>query len=227
MRNCGNCYNGHYNLSDRGEEMYCDESGFIEEAVKEENYCEYHRYYPGMEDEKNYIFYDDSYIAPGYLIVNIRSGKINKFLKFYNASQDGFPLISVRAYSTSLKENPNEEFSSMDFSFRDLEDYENGLFKLFSNLSFDLLGKRVFSSNPFEQGKNNLKLESNSKVTKITLYKDTYHGTQHPSDFIDILIGDEYTCDDYNSIIKFWDDLSKICVKKISYNEVKKLILSR
>lgn len=227
MRNCGNCYNGHYNLSDRGEELYCDESGFMEVDVKEEENCEYHRYYPGTEEEKNYVFYDESFIAPGYLIVNIKNGKMDKFLKFYNASQDGFPLLGVRAYSKSAKEDPDEDFSSIDFSFRDLEDDENGLFKLFTNLWYDLVGERIFAIDSFAQGKNNLKLDSNSRVTKITLYKDTYHGTQHPCDYIDILMGDEYTCDDYDSIIKFWQGLSKICTKKISSDEVKKLILTK
>ncbi len=227
MRNCRNCYNGHYNLSDRGEELYCDESEFMEEQVEEENNCEYHRYYPGTEEEKNYVFYDETYIAPGYLIVNVKNGKMDKFLKFYNASQDGFPLLGVRAYSTSAKEDPEEDFSSIDFSFRDLEDNENGLFKLFSGLCNDLSGERIFAIDSFAQGKNNLKLDSNLRVTRITLYKDTYHGTQQPCDYIDILMGDEYTCDDYDSIIKFWQGLSKISVKKISSEEVKKLILTK
>ncbi len=227
MRNCGNCYNGHYNLSDRGEELFCDESGFMEEDVEEENSCEYHRYYPGMEEEKNYIFYDESYLAPGYLIVNIKDGKMSKFLKVYNASENGFSLLGIRAYSADAQENPNEEFSSIDFSFRDLEDDENGLFKLFSTLCSDLSGERIFAIDPFAQGKNNLKVDSNLKVAKITLNKDTYHGIQHPCDYIDILMGDEYTCDDYDSIIKFWQGLSKICTKKISSDEVKKLILTK
>lgn len=226
MRTCGNCYNGHYNLSDRGEELFCDESGFMEEDVREEGSCEYHRYYPGTEEEKNYVFYDESYIAPGYLIVNIKDGKMDKFLKFYNASQDGLPLLGVRAYSTSAKEDLDEDFSSIDFSFRDLEDDENGLFRLFSRLCDDLSGKRIFTIDSCAQGKNNLKLDSNTRVTKLTLYKDTYHGTQHPCDFIDILMGNEYTCDAYDATIKFWQELSKICIKKISSDEVKKLILT-
>lgn len=227
MRNCDNCYNGHYNLSEIGEEMFCDESEFMEEEVKEDGSCEYHRYYPGTEEERNHIFYDDSFIAPGYLIVNVKYGKVNKFLKFYNASQDGFPLLGVRAYSIDATENPNEDFSSIDFSFRDIEDDENGLYNLFYELCNNLSGERIFAIDSFAQGRNNLKLDSNTKVTIITLYKDTYHGMQHPCDFIDILMGDEYTCDDFDSIFKFWSGLSKICTKKISSDEVKKMILTK
>ena len=77
MRNCGNCYNGHYNLSERGEEMYCDESEFMEEDVKENDCCIDHRYYPGMEESRYYLFYDASYMGPGYLIASIGDGKVN------------------------------------------------------------------------------------------------------------------------------------------------------
>ena len=96
--------------------------------------------------------------------------------------------MGIRAYSADAQENPNEEFSSIDFSFRDLEDDENGLFKLFSALCSDLSGERIFAIDPFAQGKNNLKEDSNLKVAKITLNKDNYHGIQHSCDYIDILM---------------------------------------
>ena len=227
MRCCGNCYNGHYNLSERGEELFCDETGFMEEEVEADFCCEYHRYYPGMEEEKNYIFYDESYLGPGYLIVNIKDGKMSKFLKVYNASENESPLFGIRAYSTDAKEDPNEEFSSIDFSFRDIEDDRNGLFKLFIDLISNLSENRIFTIDSFSQGKNNIELDYNPKIAKITLNKDTYHGTQHPCNYIDVLIGDEYTCNDYDAIIKFWQRLSEINPKELSSDEVNKLILTK
>ena len=85
MRTCENCYYGSFNLSERGEELYCAEPGFPEEPVDTSDCCDDHIYYPGTEEENNCVFYDESYIAPGFLIVNYKAGKMSKFLKFYNS----------------------------------------------------------------------------------------------------------------------------------------------
>ena len=45
--------------------------------------------------------------------------------------------------------------------------------------------------------------------------------------YIDILMGDAYTCDAYDSIFKFWQGLAKICAKRISFNEVSQIISIR
>lgn len=225
MRKCGNCYNGHYNLSNRGEEMYCDESEFMDEDTEEEKCCEYHRYYPGLEEEKNYLFYDEAYLAPGYLIVNMKNGQMNKFLKICNVSENGFPLFDIRAYSSELKEDSNERFSKIDFTFRDLEDEDNGLYKCFKKLYYGLLGKSVNSVAPVSEGNSNFKLDFNSRVTTMTISKDIYKGLQHPTDYIDILVGDEVTCDNYQAMLKFYQELSAICVNKLSCEEVKELLL--
>ena len=226
MRNCGNCFNAHYNLSDRGEELICDESGYSEEYVEEDYTCDMHRYYPGLEEEKNYVFYDESYIAPGYLIINIKEGKVRAFFKIYIMNNNSTPLIGIRAYHAGIKENPEQKYNSIDFSFRGLEDNDNGLFKLLSTLYYDLSGDRVYSIDPHVQGKNNLKLDSNLRVVKMTFYKDLYHGTQHPCDYIDILLGDEYTCEKYEALCKFYCGLSKVCSKTLPSESVKKLLLN-
>lgn len=174
---------------------------------------------------EKYVFYDESFIAPGYFILNTKNETVDKFLKFYNASSYSAPVFGIRAYSMNAKENPDDEFSSMDFSFSELKDDEKGLFNLFSELCSDLSGKRIFSMDSHAQGKNNLKLDSNAGVVKITLYKDTYHGIQHPCDFIDVLMGDEDTCNDYSSILKLWENLSGMDVETMSSDDVQKLLL--
>ena len=181
----------------------------MEEEVDESNCCSCHRYYYGLEEEKNYVFYDESYLGPGYLIVNVKDGKMNKFLKIYETNSDGFPSFGIRAYSVDARENSNDVFSSIEFTFRDIEDYDNDLYRCFTHLNNDLSGKRVFSVDPVREGKNNFKLDSNPRVTKITLLKDTYDGDQHPTDYIDILIGDQYTCKHYEEILKFYTSLSE------------------
>lgn len=224
MRNCDNCYNGHYNLSDRGEELFCDESEFTEELVDSDGVCEYHRYYPGMEEEKNYVFYDEHYLGPGYLIVNVKNGSISKFFKIYDASSNGVPNIGIRAYSKDSTENPEEKFSSIDFSFRDIEDCDNGLFKLFSSLCYEVTSDRLFTVDSQVQGYNHLKIDSNLKVVNVTLCKDTFNGTQHPCDYIDVLLGDAYTCEDFEAINKLYCGLSEICMRSLSSNDVKKML---
>ena len=136
------------------------------------------------------------------------------------------PLIGIRAYHAGIKENPEQKYNSIDFSFRGLEDNDNGLFKLLSTLYYDLSGDRVYSIDPHVQGKNNLKLDSNLRVVKMTFYKDLYHGTQHPCDYIDILLGDEYTCEKYEALCKFYCGLSKVCSKTLPSESVKKLLLN-
>ena len=227
MRKCENCYNGHYNLSNRGEELYCDESEFMEEITSNNNCCEYHRYYPGMEEEKNYIFYDESYIAPGLLIINTRDKKMDKFLKIYRLNEYGLPVLGIRAYSVDAKEDPDEEFGSIEFSFRDIEDNDNELYKCFLELCNSLDGKQIFSINYDGQGDNNIKLSSNSRVVKMIVNKDTYHGTQHPTDYTDILIGDEYTCNCYEEVLNFYQRLSNVCGNKTSSRDIKRLLIKK
>ena len=224
MRNCGNCYNGHYNLSERGEEMYCDESEFMEEDVKENDCCIDHRYYPGMEESRYYLFYDASYMGPGYLIASIGDGKVNGFIKLYTITDGGFPFFAARAYIEGSTEDPDKNFSTMSFTFRDMEDDENGLYEAFTNLSTSLGGEKLRTIDPKRQGRNNIGLSSSSKTTTMTLSKDTYCGTQHPSKFIDILLGDEYSCEYYYDLIRFYRSLQANCKHEISSEELKTLI---
>lgn len=193
----------------------------MEKDIEKGNSCEYNRLY----DDKNYVFYDDTYLGPGYLIVNIKNRRVNKFLKIYSTNDNGFPLFAIRAYSLEIKENFDEEFSSIDFIFENLEDDETGLYDIFAKLEHNLAGKSIFSIDPLNQGKNNLKLYTNTEITKITLSKDNYNGHQHPIDYIDILIGDEFSCINYYAVLDFYNETSKICMNKFSLDEVKKLVL--
>lgn len=208
-----------------------DDSTQINEETIKKTYrtycCKYHKFYPGFEDEKNYIFYDEYYLAPGYLIVNIKNRKVNKFIKIYNTNKNGFPVFALRAYCIELKDNPNEEFNSVEFEFRDIEDDENGLYTCFTNLFNNWKGKRIFSIDTLRHGKNNFRLDWNTKDTKITISKDNYAGTQHPTDYIDILLGDEYSCENYDAIFSFYQELSKKCIKKLSSDKVKKMLLAK
>ena len=221
MRNCGNCFNGHYNLSERGEELICDEIEYEEVITEEDCCCEEHRYYPGEEESKNYLFYDNSYLGPGYLIANVEDGKMNSFIKFYKVNENGFPFFAMRAFIRGAQENPDEDFSTMSFTFRDLEDDENGLYQAFEQFCTSLGGKKIKSIDPVSQGQNNIGLINNSHTTTITFSKDTYHGTQHPSDYIDVLLGDDYSCECYNK------SLEQNCKEELSEEDAKILLKTK
>ena len=227
MRKCDNCYNGHYNLSERGEEMFCDETEYIEEETKPDDTCEYHRFIPGLEEEKNYVYFDDKYLGPGYLIVKIKNDVVYKFIKLWISNTEGFPNFSLRIYEKDKQDNPDDDFNTVEFDFRDLEDDENGLFDAFTELCQDLSGARIYSLDMVNHARNNFSMTSNLKVTKLIANKDIYYGEQHPTDFIDIAIGDDCTCEKYEAFLKLYKTLSKLDIKATTNVDVKNLLLER
>ena len=235
MRNCGNCYDGHYNLSDRGEEMYCDETGYSEEDVSVEEGCEWHRFIPGCEEEKNYILYDESYLGPGFFVINEnKEGQIQKWLKIYPVNAGGFTSYSIRAFSVDGRDKPNEEFNTFHFTFRDIEDEENGLYEAFTNLCVRLNGSKVETIDKFSQGRNHFCLKENGKVTTFSISKDIY-GIKEPSNFIDIYIGDYFTCENWDAVSRFYVDLAvpyssklqkTVKPQKVTEEDIKRLLFT-
>ena len=66
-RCCDNCFHGHYNLSERGEEIYCTENGYSKELVTPEYVCESHEYIQGYEEGVEYNGCADSETIARYL----------------------------------------------------------------------------------------------------------------------------------------------------------------
>lgn len=227
MRCCENCYNGHYNLSERGEELVCDNNEFQEEYVREEHVCDCHRFISGMENEKNYLFYDENYIAPGYLIIHKVDNEITKFFKIYITNNNGFPSFSVSAFSIESKDKPEQEFNTITFDFRDIEDDTNGLYKVFTDLCYKLSSKKIFSIDKILHGSNNFSLEENGNITSIIFCKDVWNGRQHPTDFASVDVGDNYICEEYEIISKFYKDLSLLPATKLEESDIKKMLLIR
>ena len=223
MRKCCNCFNGHYSTGPNVEYMYCD-IGNIEVEVNEDDDCGLHRYIPGAEENRNYIYYDEFFIAPGFLIVNqdIESGKVNRYLKFYKTNSENF-IFGIRAYSNESIFLPNKGISKMEFSFRDIEDDKNGLFNCFNGLYYNLNDKVVHSQGKLMSG---LCFEpiinSSSEVTRLFLFANSKALIKG----IDIIIGDKNKCENYNAFDNFYNSLfTDTHPSSISENEVKKLIL--
>lgn len=225
MRNCDSCHFGSYALDcNTGvETLYCCESNY-EHEVKSEEVCESHQYVDGLENEQNFILYDDSYFGTGYFIIHTKNGEITKFLKIYIMNNDGYPNYGLRAFSVDGRDNSDAEFNSIEFIFRSREDFENGLFETFSIFSKSI-DKEIRAIDESQQGRNNISISTNNGVVKLIVSKDIYRGKQHPSDFIDINLGDNYSCGNYEAVNILYNTLAKICPQTAKEDDIKRLIM--
>ena len=222
MRCCDNCNYGKYALdcSTSIETLYCNLDEY-EVEVQSDSVCEEHQYISGYEDEKNYIFYDDNYLGRGYFIINKKEDKIISFLKIFIMNDNSFPTFGIRSFNIEAKDNPDNEFNNIVFTFRNEEDFDNGLFDIFNNLSKNV--NKIETVDKINQGNNHIILKSNNKIVKFIVAKDIY-GVKYSSDFIDINIGDNDTCKCYDSILHFYNSLVELNVKTIEENEIKNIL---
>lgn len=224
MRNCDNCNHGSYGIDCNSgiETLYCRESGYEYEVIPS-NSCNSHQFIEGMENEKNFILYDESYLGEGCFIIHTKNCKIDKFLKIYITNYFGYPHYGIRAFSINGKDKPEEEFNNIEFIFRSSEDFDNGLFETFSTFSRQV-PKEIYTIDKIQQGRNNITISSNKEIVKFTISKDTYNGKQHSSDFIDINLGDNYSCKNYESINNLYNTLIKNCSKVATKDNIKSLL---
>ena len=120
MRKCYNCIDSCTITRDGEDKLYCmpttDDSFVVE--IEDNHVCESHRYRKGKSDEKNYLVYDEELTGPGFFILHKRGDEIKKAIKISrDIESDKFTI---------------ERFGDVIFSFRDIEDDENGLFNAFS-----------------------------------------------------------------------------------------------
>lgn len=215
MRNCDNCCFGSYSLdvSTGKETLYCAEYEFYEYELEPNYVCELHQFIDGDENERYYVVYDDCYFGEGYFIVYTIDGEITKFLKLYNMSKDGYPNFGLRAFCVDRKDNLENEFSSIEFIFRSEEDYRNGLFHVFEEFEKNMY-EELYTIDETQNGKNNISINRKDKIITLNISKDNYRGKQHPSDFTDIVLGDNYSCKNYQAINGLYNGLAEICKYK-------------
>ena len=225
MRNCDNCNYSSYGLDcNTGiETLYCRESEY-EYEVKQSDSCDSHQFIDGMQNEKNFLLYDKSYFGEGYFIIHTEDGKITQFLKLYIMYNDGLPHYGLRAFSIDGRDNPDKEFNNIEFIFRSIEDFDNGLFEAFSIFSKNS-DKEIYTIDTTHQGKNNISINVKNGIIKLICSKDVYRGTQHSSDFIDINLGDHYSCSNYEAINILYNTFAKICHQSAKEQDIKKLIM--
>lgn len=174
--------------------------------------------------EKNYVLYDDKYLGEGYFIINEVNDKITKFIKIYTTNSNGFPNYCLRAFDVNAKDNADMDFTNIEFTFRSTEDFDNGLYSVFLELAKNVRSN-ITSIDEYYEGKNNISFSLNDKdIVKIVVSKDIWKGKQHPTDFIDINIGDNYTCVNYYAINKFYNMLSELYCNKAKNNDIKRIL---
>lgn len=225
MRCCDNCIYGSYGLdcNDDDKILYCGVYGF-ESNVMPSDLCPEHQFIEGLSNEKNYILYDDKYLGEGYFIINEVDGKIIKFIKIYTINNDGLAHYCLRSFGLESRDNPDSNYTNTEFVFRNTEDFDNGLYNCFLELARNINGNITTIDEHYE-GKNNISfLLGNKGIIRVIISKDIWNGKQHPTDFIDINIGDNYTCVNYESINKFYNMLSKISCNKSKNNDIKRIL---
>lgn len=227
MRNCDNCNHGSYGLDcNLGiERLFCREADY-EYEVNPNDICGFHQYIDGMESEKNFVLYDESYFGEGYFIIHTENGSITKFFKIYTINDHGFPNFGIRAFSIDGKDEPDTEFTRIEFSFRSTEDFDNRLFNVFSQFGNNVRSK-ISTIDYCQQGRNGIVVSSKKDIVYIVFSKDVYKGKQHPTDYIDINLGDSYTCQYYEAINSLYNDLGAICSQTATLEDINELIRLR
>lgn len=225
MRCCDNCIYGSYGLDcNTGiESLYCGIYNYEYEVLPSE-VCKEHQYIEGLSNEKNYILYDDKYLGEGYFIINEVDDKIVKFIKIYIINNDGFSHYALRAFGVNGKDNPDNNYTNIEFAFRSTEYFDNGLYNIFLELAKSVRSN-ITSIDEHYEGKNNISFSLEDKdIVRVIASKDIYRGKQHPTDYIDINVGNNYTCTNYEVINKFYNMLSELYCNKSKNSDIKRIL---
>ena len=189
----------------------------------DENYCcSEHSYIDGMEEYENYVLYDDEYLGPGYLIVSKLDDEIVKFIKICSYGEGGFSKFYIRAYKKDSIDNPNQDFRAITITANQGEP----LYDIIYNLAKSLSGGKIESIDSYAQGKNNLRVEGYMDTASLIISKDVY-GAKHFTDFVDIHAGDNASCEFYDELVAFYNNLSTITVDGSNEKDIKQLLLKK
>jgi len=166
-----------------------------------------------------FVLYDDKYFGPGYLIVSKLGDEIIKFIKISTYGEGGFPNIVIRGYEKGKVDIPDVPFRNISIDVQK----ESTLYDVFYNLANSIGNKKIYSSNPTEQGTNHMYVVETSSKVSLNLVKDVY-GVKCATDFVDIFIGDYYSCEEYLHILEFYKNLSTISLGKTNEIDIKQMI---
>lgn len=163
--------------------------------------CNNEHYYLKEEvDEslKNYVFYNEQY----YIIIHKSKDKITKIIKVYKKDEQ---------YGIFVFANPEyvDHRGKITFSFRDIEDYDNGLFKI-------LLYFYTKNGAEFTIDNCQIKMRQEGQV----LWIDFTSLTKSNNPYINIVSNNS---ESYNVIEQLYTNLSKTKPKKFNMKQLTKI----
>ncbi len=240
MKCCRNC---EWTISEELEEAIMEEQGYLEEdetrpragdccleMEKDKNCCCREHTFIDVDSfyQEYQIMYDESYLGPGILIFSKKDGKIDSFIKISAYGMGGFPTILIRGFEKNKKDLFDDEFRTIEWKVRE----DEILYLPLKELAINLYHESLYSIDPREQGRNHLKVEAYRDnyylidYVKLTLVKDIY-GVKEGTDFIDILLGDDMTCQNYSAISTFYQRLSNLDAPNATEEDIQKILIKR
>ena len=206
MKCCGNC---EWCITEEEELAQIKEKNYDEEDLNrpltgdcslgidpgEDYCCSQHNY---MEKLTNiYVLYDENYFGPGYFIVTEYNKEPVILIKMFIAGSKTFPEFKLFAYekeSNNYSTKLNKSINLLSFK-KNNED----LYQIVKLLSSSLPYDTVLSSKDMVSDKDN-------------------------KDFINITLGDPYTCKNYIQLSTFYNRLAKLSKGILKDEGMKKIL---
>jgi len=167
-----------------------------------------------------YTLYDEEYMGPGYFIIQEFNGEIEKFIKIFTTTNYGFSHYMARAYEKDVVDLPDQTFREIAIIARNEEE---ALYEIISELALGIKNEKILSIDPSKQGENNMIALYNTHCASLMCFKDVY-GVKHATDFIDINLGDNYTCAHWLALNDFYQDLEKHTTKEADENDIQRIL---
>ncbi len=174
-------------------------------------------------NQETYVLYDRDRMNPGYFIITEEEGEIVQFIRLGTLSTNctnSLPVFCMRGYHQQ-KCMPEWYAPSKIIDFT----VENGhpLYESLYNLAKFLEERPLSTMDTLDQRKDTLSASVRKDTVTITMSKSPYK-LKEATHFIDILLGDSYTCGFYNEILDFYRSLSSVSIGETSEKGIEKII---
>ena len=117
-----------------------------------------------------------------------------------------------------------EDMKPGDFRYIDFTvDRHSELYNMIEKLALDLLKQSIKTIDQNLQGKNQMKADLSDYDASLVFGKDVY-GVKHATDFIDINIGDNMSCEHWNALNTFYRSLEDISLKETDDKDIRKIL---
>ena len=210
-RNCSNCIDCHHYKFQDEEILKCENNPFSIEEVNNNYVCDNHRFAFNYSQEVNELFYDDSYGGPGFLIITKRNNEIIKYLKLFIINPKGVPKFGINAYD-SEETDLDDDFTTLSFVFRDIEDNANGLYSAFLEFCESI-----------NKDKTHFNVVDNGNTVKLVIAK----AKNYKQSSMDINLGDYFSSRCYPEVFNLFMNLIKYKTQTLSEEDTKQIVRER